>query len=245
MLCAGAVSESLAGAYDELTETIPHQPQPGSDETSIKNVTVHVQVCNTDFRRKMGALHAKSEVCANRNRLCFPSIIPPEGGTTNGSHCERLLKNIGKRHWIWCITAAPLSVFHVARARFRGVLERLVGTLSIRERLRRSLIAMPSALPSSEFSVENRKPDRLPAKPFQSPWRQQVCLRDIRHDHVLITDNDVNGIVDYDGMRVELPVGNVTRLLGSQVGNNQSRCDIGVAGYESVRPLSPEDRDLP
>ncbi len=57
---------------------------------ATEKVTVHVQVCSTGFSRKMGALHAKSEVCANRNRLWFPSLIPPKGGTTNRSHCERL-----------------------------------------------------------------------------------------------------------------------------------------------------------
>jgi hypothetical protein len=36
-LCTGTISESLAGAYDELTEAIPRQEQLGSDETSIKD----------------------------------------------------------------------------------------------------------------------------------------------------------------------------------------------------------------
>jgi len=70
-LCTGTISESLAGAYDELTEAIPRQEQLGSDETSIKDN--------------------------------------------------------GKRHWIWCITAATFSVFHIAATRSREVLEKLVG----------------------------------------------------------------------------------------------------------------------
>ncbi len=53
-------------------------------------VTIHAQVCSAGFHRKIAALHAKSEVCAKRNGLCFPSTIPHEGGTTNGSQCERL-----------------------------------------------------------------------------------------------------------------------------------------------------------
>lgn len=36
-LCTGPISESLAGAYEELTAAIPHQEQLGSDETSIKD----------------------------------------------------------------------------------------------------------------------------------------------------------------------------------------------------------------
>jgi transposase len=70
-LCTGAISASLADAYDELTAAIPHQAQLGSDETS--------------------------------------------------------LKDNGKKHWIWCITAATFSVFHIAATRSRAVLEKLVG----------------------------------------------------------------------------------------------------------------------
>jgi len=70
-LCTGTISASLAEAYEELVEEIPHQEQLGSDETSIKDN--------------------------------------------------------GQKHWIWCITAAAFSVFHIAKTRSREVLERLVG----------------------------------------------------------------------------------------------------------------------
>ena len=36
-------------------------------------------------------------------------------------------KDNGKKHWIWCITAATFSVFHIAKTRSREVLEKLVG----------------------------------------------------------------------------------------------------------------------
>lgn len=41
---------------------------------------------------------------------------------------ETSLKDNGKKHWIWCITAATFSLFHIAATRSREVLERLVGT---------------------------------------------------------------------------------------------------------------------
>jgi hypothetical protein len=71
-LCTSTISDSLADAYTELTEAIPHQAQLGSDETSIKNN--------------------------------------------------------GQKHWIWCITAASFTVFHIAATRSREVLEKLVGS---------------------------------------------------------------------------------------------------------------------
>jgi len=40
---------------------------------------------------------------------------------------ETSIKDNGKKHWIWCITAANFSVFHIAATRSREVLERLVG----------------------------------------------------------------------------------------------------------------------
>jgi transposase len=40
---------------------------------------------------------------------------------------ETSIKDNGKKHWIWCITAATFSVFHIAQTRSREVLEKLVG----------------------------------------------------------------------------------------------------------------------
>jgi len=40
---------------------------------------------------------------------------------------ESSLKNNGKKHWIWCVTAAMFSVFHIASSRGRKVLEELIG----------------------------------------------------------------------------------------------------------------------
>ena len=40
---------------------------------------------------------------------------------------ETSIKDNGKKHWIWCITAAAFSVFHIASSRSREVLEKLVG----------------------------------------------------------------------------------------------------------------------
>ena len=40
---------------------------------------------------------------------------------------ETSIKDNGKRHWIWCITAATFSLFQIAASRSRQVLEKLVG----------------------------------------------------------------------------------------------------------------------
>jgi transposase len=40
---------------------------------------------------------------------------------------ETSIKDNGKKHWIWCITTAAFTVFHIAKTRSREVLEQLVG----------------------------------------------------------------------------------------------------------------------
>ena len=40
---------------------------------------------------------------------------------------ETSLKNNGKKHWVWCITAPLFTIFHIARSRSRAILEELVG----------------------------------------------------------------------------------------------------------------------
>jgi len=40
---------------------------------------------------------------------------------------ETSIKDNGKKHWIWCITAATFSFFHIAASRSREALEKLVG----------------------------------------------------------------------------------------------------------------------
>ena len=40
---------------------------------------------------------------------------------------ETSIKDNGKLHWIWCITATTFSLFHIAASRSREVLEKLVG----------------------------------------------------------------------------------------------------------------------
>lgn len=41
---------------------------------------------------------------------------------------ETSIKENGKKHWIWCISTAKFSVFHIAASRSREVLEKLVGS---------------------------------------------------------------------------------------------------------------------
>ncbi|MCH7727709.1 MAG: phosphotransferase [Planctomycetes bacterium] len=65
----------------------------------------------------------------------------------------------------------------------------------------------------------------------------QVCIRDIWHDHVLFTGDSVSGIVDFGAMRVESVAGDVARLVGSLVADDEKGWQIGIDAYQEVRPL--------
>ena len=56
-----------------------------------------------------------------------PRLLATIGWLKSVGHLN-YIKDNGKKQWIWCITAATFSVFHVATTRSREVLEKLVGT---------------------------------------------------------------------------------------------------------------------
>lgn len=66
----------------------------------------------------------------------------------------------------------------------------------------------------------------------------QPCLRDIWHDHVLFTGNEVTGLIDAHAARSDCVASDLARLLGSLVGDDCAGWDAGLAAYQTVRPLA-------
>ena len=71
------------------------------------------KLCNGVISDSLGATHREL-------KLAIPQ--QPQLGSDESS-----LKNNGKKHWIWCITAPLFTLFHVAGSRSRSVLEELIG----------------------------------------------------------------------------------------------------------------------
>jgi len=69
----------------------------------------------------------------------------------------------------------------------------------------------------------------------------QSRLGDVHHDHVLFTGDEVTGIVDFGAADYDSPAGDVARLLGSLVGDDQAMRRRGLAAYRQVHPLSPDE----
>jgi Ser/Thr protein kinase RdoA (MazF antagonist) len=75
------------------------------------------------------------------------------------------------------------------------------------------------------------------------PLPLQMCLRDVWHDHVLFTGDRVTGVIDFGAAAFDSPAGDVARLLGSLVGDDCQRWELGLHAYESIKPLSAVERD--
>jgi Ser/Thr protein kinase RdoA (MazF antagonist) len=76
---------------------------------------------------------------------------------------------------------------------------------------------------------------RVPAQP---------CLRDVWHDHILFIDDTVCGIIDPAAARTDTVAADISRLLGSLLGDDPRGWEVALAAYQSVRPLSSEERAL-
>ena len=72
----------------------------------------------------------------------------------------------------------------------------------------------------------------------------QPCIRDVWHAHVLFSGERVSGIVDFGGMRPENVAADIARLLGSMALDNRVDWQHGLTAYESIRPLSDNERTL-
>ncbi|MEK6238575.1 MAG: phosphotransferase, partial [Planctomycetales bacterium] len=78
----------------------------------------------------------------------------------------------------------------------------------------------------------------------QLPVPMQPCIRDVWHDHILFSGNEVTGLVDFGAMRIETVAGDVARLLGSLVRDDPDGWKTGLAAYQETRPLSSEELSL-
>jgi homoserine kinase type II len=97
---------------------------------------------------------------------------------------------------------------------------------------RQFLAALPNAVPRAIAELAPLAGVALPLQP---------SIRDIWHDHVLFEGDNVTGLVDFGAMQVETPAGDVARLLGSLVGDDEVGWRDGLAAYNAVRPLSDHE----
>lgn len=66
-------------------------------------------------------------------------------------------------------------------------------------------------------------------------------IRDLWHDHILFTGDEVTGIVDFGAMRVDSAACDLSRLLASLLGNDREAWEFARLAYNSIRPLSADE----
>ena len=74
--------------------------------------------------------------------------------------------------------------------------------------------------------------------------RLQPCLRDVWHDHVLFSGNEVTGLIDPSACRTESVASDLSRLIGSLVQNDRAAWDFALAEYQRHRPLTAHELAL-
>ncbi|MCC7420579.1 MAG: phosphotransferase [Planctomycetaceae bacterium] len=75
-------------------------------------------------------------------------------------------------------------------------------------------------------------------------FRLQPCLRDIWHDHVLWTGDDVTGLIDPSAARSESVAADLARLLGSLVGDDADAWLAGFNAYRQAAEFSDREWEL-
>ncbi|MBI1310579.1 phosphotransferase [bacterium] len=76
------------------------------------------------------------------------------------------------------------------------------------------------------------------------PVRQQPCIRDIWHDHLLFSDDRLTGIVDFGAVKTDSVACDLSRLLGSLFGDSAADWQRALDAYEQQRPLTTAEHQL-
>lgn len=74
------------------------------------------------------------------------------------------------------------------------------------------------------------------------PLPLQWCLRDVKCDHLLFTNERVSGLIDFGASAVDSVAGDIARLVGSLVGDARKDWPPAIEAYDACRPLSLDER---
>jgi len=91
---------------------------------------------------------------------------------------------------------------------------------------------------------------RLPDVPkelrpwMDSPLPLQPCLCDVWHDNLLFSGDTLTGLVDYGSVKIDHVAVDLARLLGSLIGDDAAKWDLGLRAYREIRPLTASEEGL-
>lgn len=85
--------------------------------------------------------------------------------------------------------------------------------------------------------------ERLRDAAAQTVWCQP-CLRDVRPEHLLFTDDRLTGLVDYGAMGVDCVAGDLARLMSEWLGQDRTLRAEGLTAYAAIRSLDQTETAL-
>jgi Ser/Thr protein kinase RdoA (MazF antagonist) len=69
----------------------------------------------------------------------------------------------------------------------------------------------------------------------------QPAIRDLWHDHVLFSGGEVTGFIDFGALRLDTPLVDLARLIGSLAGDDPMQRSLAIDSYAEIRQLSAAD----
>lgn len=109
---------------------------------------------------------------------------------------------------------------------------------------------LPSALSSLAREILQLAVPLLPLLEEKlGAWRTYKApltpaIRDLHREHVLFTGEHVTGLIDFGALRIDSPLTDVARLLGSLAGDDPAARRCALEAYAAHRPLSLSQRQL-
>lgn len=136
-----------------------------------------------------------------------------------------------------CLSERAAELAALGRGRMREI-EAAVTQGRVAEldsRARRVIAASRSTITELEALTRIASQHQIPLQP---------AIRDIHHDHILFTGEAVSGIIDFGAMRIDTPLADIARLIGSLVGDDMGSRSFALDTYSKSRPLGDADRQL-
>ena len=163
--------------------------------------------------------------------------------STSSLKLQSVCTALGRLHRSWQPFAEPQRALipavwrRLRHAHDRGLGEVVVGPADpARPALERALGVLPPRL--------QQLPDTLLPYWSRQYATLQPCLCDVWHDNLLFEGERLTGLVDYAAVRPDHVAGDLARLLGSLVEDDEAGWRDGLVAYSRQRPLAEEDEAL-
>jgi Ser/Thr protein kinase RdoA (MazF antagonist) len=167
-----------------------------------------------------------------------------DGEKPSSRRVESACRALAQLHLTWPkSTAGPCPAIHrriQAMADWNDFVRRQEGPFPVSTALPRALVI------AAHETLQKRLPELAE---LLRPWKNeeselQYCLCDVWRPHVLFVGDFVSGVIDYGSVKVDHVAGDLGRLLGSWVADDQELWDAGMNAYADVRPLCARTRIL-